>query len=146
MGVLLLTLFSTQCESDDPAILSTDEIISQIENIVESGDWEITYFYDTDSDETTNYSGYTFTFDNTGSLTATNGSNTYTGTWSVIDDSSSDDSSDDIDFNIFFYNPANFAELSDDWGIVSHTSAKIELIDISGGNGETDYLTFEKIE
>ncbi len=38
----------------------------------------------------------------------------------------------------------DFEELSDDWDIISHSSTKIELIDISGGNGGTDYLTFEK--
>ena len=52
--------------------------------------------------------------------------------------------SGDIDFNIFFSAPADFAELSDDWDIISHTALKIELIHVSGGNGGTDLLTFEK--
>ena len=72
-----------------------------------------------------------------------------TGTWSVTDDSnSSDDSSsdDDIDFNIFFPVPDSndFEDLNDDWDIVTTTSTRIELIDIRGGNGGTDMLTFEK--
>ncbi|MCB0382605.1 MAG: hypothetical protein KDD05_04705, partial [Psychroserpens sp.] len=59
------------------------------------------------------------------------------------DDSSSDD---DIDFNIFFPVPDsnNFEDLNDDWDIVSTSSNTIELIDISGGNGGTDFLTFER--
>ena len=52
--------------------------------------------------------------------------------------------SGDIDFNIFFSAPADFAELSEDWDIISHTASKIELIHVSGGNGGTDLLTFEK--
>ncbi len=52
--------------------------------------------------------------------------------------------SGDIDFNIFFASPADFAELSDDWEIISHSATKIELRDVSGGNGGTDLLTFEK--
>ena len=69
----------------------------------------------------------------------------YTGTWSVTNSSSSSSSSsDDIDFNILFNSPPNFEELSEDWDIISHTSAKIELIHVSGGNGGTDYLTFER--
>lgn len=50
----------------------------------------------------------------------------------------------EIDFNIFFSAPVDFAELSEDWNIVSYTATKIELIHQSGGNGDTDLLTFEK--
>ena len=38
----------------------------------------------------------------------------------------------------------NFEELNDDWDVVSQSATKIELIDVSGGNGGTDYLTFER--
>lgn len=58
--------------------------------------------------------------------------------------SSSGSTSSDIDFNIFFASPADFAELSEDWDIISHTASKIELKHVSGGNGGTDLLTFEK--
>ncbi len=58
--------------------------------------------------------------------------------------SSSGNTSGDIDFNIFFASPADFAELSEDWDIISHTASKIELKHVSGGNGGTDLLTFEK--
>ncbi|MCM4152822.1 hypothetical protein DHD05_14595 [Arenibacter sp. N53] len=53
-------------------------------------------------------------------------------------------SSGEIDFNIFFASPADFAELSEDWDIISHSSTKIELKHVSGGNGGTDLLTLEK--
>ena len=146
--LLSLTLLSGMCSSDDePNNNSIQNVIDQIENNVASGDWVITYFYDTDQDETNHYNGYTFDFASNGMLTATNGTNTYTGTWSVTDSSSSNDDSssdDDIDFNIFFSTPEDFAELSDDWDIITHTSTLIQLIDVSGGNGGTDYLTFTK--
>ncbi len=58
--------------------------------------------------------------------------------------SASGSTSEDIDFNIFFASPADFAELSEDWDIISHTASKIELKHVSGGNGGTDLLTFEK--
>ena len=146
--MLSMTLLSGACSSDDEGINNTnnDAAIQAVENAVESGTWIITYFFDTDHEETSNYSGYDFTFGSSGALTATNGTNTYDGTWSVTDSSSSDDSSgdDDIDFNIFFSTPPDFAELSDDWDIDLNTSTKIKLTDISGGNGGTDNLTFEK--
>ena len=151
MLVLLLstTLFSAMCSSDDEPNNnnSIQDQIDQVENNAVSGNWVITYFYDTDHEETSHYNGYTFDFGANGMLTATNGMNTHTGTWSVTNDSNSNDDSssdDDIDFNIFFSTPEDFAELSDDWDIISHTSTEIKLIDVSGGNGGTDYLTFVK--
>ena len=53
-------------------------------------------------------------------------------------------SSGDIDFNIFFASPVDFSELSEDWDIITNSSSKIELMHVSGGNGGTDLLTFEK--
>ena len=148
--VIMITIafLSGACASDSEENSSNNNAaaIEALENNVELGAWIVTYFFDTDQEETSNYNGYDFTFENNGVLTATNGANTFNGTWSVTDSSSSDDSSgeDDIDFNIFFSSPPDFEELSDDWDIIQSTSSKIELIDVSGGNGGTDYLTFEK--
>ena len=118
--------------------------VSQIENTVQSGTWRISYFYDTDHEETTNFSGYTFTFKTDGNLVATNGNTTVSGTWSISDNSSSS-SSEEKHFNIFFTAPPDFENLSDDWTILSVTNLEIKLTDVSGGNGGTDFLTFEKI-
>jgi hypothetical protein len=147
--LLTLSLLASACSSDDDgdsgSNSNTQQIIA-IENTVESGNWRVTYFFDTDSDETSDFNGYSFTFSANGTLTATNGTNTYTGSWSVTDSSSSSDdsSNDDIDFNINFSSPPDFAELTDDWDIIEYSETRIALIDISGGNGGTDYLTFEK--
>ena len=148
--MLGFTLMSFNCSDDDsPSPNDNSQQIAQIEATAESGTWRITNFNDSGQDETSDFNGYDFTFNSNGSLVASNGSNTVTGTWSVTDDSnSSDDSSsdDDIDFNINFPVPEsnNFHDLNDDWDIVSTTSTRIQLIDISGGDGSTDMLTFEK--
>ena len=154
LGFLLMlsfTLMSSMCSNDDDdgSSNNNNQQIAQIENTAESGTWRITNFNDSGENETSDFSGYDFSFNSDGSLVATNGTNTLTGTWSVTDDSnSSDDSSsdDDIDFNIFFPVPDSndFEDLNDDWDVVTTTSTRIELIDISGGNGGTDMLTFEK--
>lgn len=109
-----------------------------------SGTWKITLYNDSGTVKTSNFTGYNFTFGANNSLTASNSTNNYTGTWSVTDSNSNDDSLSDLDFNIIFASPANFQDLSDDWDIISRTDTKIQLIDVSGGNGGTDYLTFEK--
>lgn len=142
---LFITLFSCSTSEEDQN-LSVDAQIQQINVSAKTGTWKISSYVDSGNDETNHFTGYSFTFNESGELSATNGTNTYTGTWSVTKDDSSDDDSpdDDVDFNIFFASPDNFADLSDDWDIVSVSSTKIDLIDISGGNGGTDTLTFIK--
>lgn len=79
-------------------------------------------------------------------LTAFNGTDTVTGTWSVTNDQTIDDSSSDfIDLNIAFVAPPDFEDISDDWDFISKSETKLELIDVSGSSDNTDYLTFEKV-
>ncbi len=133
----LFFLSVSACKKDD-------NTQTTVENNVQSGTWKITKFIDSGTDETNQFSSYTFTFGENGTLSATNGSNSYTGTWSITDSNSDDDSQDDLDFNINFNLTNNFEDLNDDWDFVSQSASKIELKDVSGGNGGTDYLTFEK--
>ncbi|WP_245946160.1 hypothetical protein [Marinirhabdus gelatinilytica] len=153
--LVTIALVAFSCSKDDGNNDDTNNQNSadQIRQIATDGTWRISYFFDTDEDETSNFNGYTFTFGENGIVTATNGSTTVTGDWSILDDnsnSSSDDdgnSSDDDDFNIFFPVPEDndFEDLNDDWDVISVTANKIELTDVSGGNGGTDFLTFEKL-
>ena len=142
-AILVLTSISLSCSNDDNSNSTTNNPATII-NIVTSGTWKITYYYDNDQDETNNFNGYNFAFNTNNVLTAISGANTYTGSWSVTNSNSNDDSSNDLDFNIAFNSPAEFQELTDDWEIISRSSTEIKLRDISGGNGGTDYLTFSK--
>jgi len=136
-------LFVSCSTSDDSSNSSNNT--QAVVSTAQSGSWVITSYIDSGQDETNNFSGYTFTFGSNGVLTANSGTTvSVTGTWSVTDSNSNDDNPSDLHFNIFFSSPANFADLTDDWEIVTTTSSRIELIDVSGGNGGTDYLTFEK--
>jgi hypothetical protein len=131
------------CSSDDNSSSSTDP--TPVINIVSQGTWRITSYVDSGTNETNHFTGYNFTFGASSAVTATNGTNTYTGTWSIVTDSSNDDNpSSDLDFNIAFASPADFEDLTDDWDIVTYTATTISLIDISGGNGGTDTLVFTK--
>lgn len=122
----------------------TSQIQNTIQTNVQSGTWRITFFEESGNDETVNFNGYNFMFNSNGELTATNGTLNYIGAWSVSDSNSNDDSQDDLDFNINFNLTNEFMDLNDDWDFISNSATKIELIDVSGGNGGTDYLTFEK--
>jgi len=135
----------TSCSSDDEDMQDDDGVsVADIEAALYSGDWIITYYYDSETDESSNYLGFDFTFNANGTLGATDGNTSVSGAWSITDSNSDDDSIEDIDFNIFFSSPDIFEELSDDWDLKSFTSTKIELIDVSSGNSTTDYLTFER--
>lgn len=140
--VFLVNVASMCSNDDDNSSSSVNQ--TTVVNTVSSGTWRITLYNDSGTIKTNQFTGYNFTFGPSNVLTATNGTLTHTGIWSVTDSNSNDDSMDDLDFNIAFTTPANFLELTDDWDIQSRTDTKIELIDISGGNGGTDYLTFEK--
>lgn len=118
--------------------------VAEVEDIVTTGKWEITYFFDTDEEETDKYAAYTFQFLPSGSMVANDGPSSVSGAWSISDRNSNDDS-DDIDFNISFTTSPVLDELSDDWEIVSATNTMLELRHISSGNGGTDLLTFERI-
>jgi len=75
-----------------------DRIDIQVKNNVQTGTWRITNFIDSGVDETNHFTGYNFTFGSNGTLTASNGSNTYSGTWSITD--RNDDSLNDLEFVI----------------------------------------------
>lgn len=146
MGFSLMS--STCSSSDDDGSNPNDNtvVIAEVMATVQTGTWRITSYIDSGNDETNHFNGYDFTFNSNGSLVADNGSTTVTGAWSITDDDNSNDdsnSSDDIDFNISFSSPNDFADLTEDWHIASRTATKISLIHVSGGNGGTDTLTFE---
>lgn len=141
---LCLSLFMS-CSNDDDSS-SNNNVQNDIENNVQSGTWRISNFVDSGEDETSDFTGYNFTFESSGILNANNGNNDFNGTWSVTNSDSNDDSPDDndLDFNINFNLTNDFEDLNDDWDIVSQSVIKIELTDVSGGNDGTDFLTFEK--
>jgi hypothetical protein len=105
-----------------------------------AGTWKITYFFDK-KDETSNYAGYTFEFGANGSLSATNGSQTWPGTWQTgVDDSANK-------FVIDFTGavPSVLSELEEDWRIITMNDNFMHFEHTSGGNGDTDVLKFSKI-
>lgn len=152
-AALLVLALLTSCESsEDDTNTSANQVnTTELRSTAQAGQWQITYFFDTDSDETADFAGYVFTFASDGTVIAEKDGTQVPGSWSVTDDSddltddSPDDDSDDVDFNLSFVSPASFAELTDDWDILEYSDTRIKLIDVSGGNGGTDYLTFEKI-
>ena len=143
--VIFIIALNFSCSSDNDGNSLDNNSISTVVTAMNSGTWSVTKYIDSENDETVDFSGYSFTFTENNILMAKKNSDEIMGSWLVVtDDSNGGSSNTDLDFIISFSGPDKFIKLSDDWDIKSSTSTKLELIDISGGNGGTDYLTFEK--
>lgn len=129
--LLVIALFSS-CKKDD----STSSPSST--NSIQQGQWKITSYIDSGNNETSHYTGYAFVFASGGVVTATKQGSSVNGSWSS--------GTDDSQLKLYLtFTATPFSELNDDWHIVQQTSSLIQLEDVSGGNGGTDYLTFEKL-
>jgi hypothetical protein len=144
--IIFVLLFVLACDDDSPKDSSQKTVVATIT----SGSWRITSFVDSGTDETSNFTGYTFTFAElnsgavSGGVTAVKGANTYTGGWNITDNNSDDDTLNDLNFFLNFATPADFTDLNEDWDIIELTDIQLKLQHISGGNGGTDLLTFQK--
>ena len=136
--LLLITIGLFSCKKDDNSSSTTLTTVN-LAATASTGTWRIAYYYDTDHEETSNYAGYNFTFAAGNVLTASKtGAATLTGTWTTgLDDSK-------VKLILSFATPASFVEISDDWHVTERTDTRIKMQDVSGGNGGTDYLTFER--
>lgn len=146
-AMMLLFLLSCSGNDDDDNNDDRNIDVQELAAISSSDTWRISSYIEEGDEETHHFNNYTFTFDPNGTVTASNGQNTVAGTWAITDDSNDDDSpSSDEDFVLFFNVPENsdFDDLNDDWDIESYTGTRINLVDVSGGNGGTDRLVFEK--
>lgn len=100
------------------------------------GTWSVNYFFD-ETDKTVNYVNYVFTFDVNGSINVTGSGLNLSGVWSAyVDDN---ENTLELDFSA-----SQLEKLGDDWEIIEYTPTLIRLKDVSGENGEVDYLTFAK--
>ena len=136
LATIFIALGLTSCKKDEP---STSNITtSNVTTTVSAGTWRVTYYWDTNRDETANFNGFNFTFGTSNLVSASNSLFTINGTWSTANDNSK------VKLILAFTTNANFIVISDDWHVIERTETKIRLQDVSGGNGGTDYLTFEK--
>jgi hypothetical protein len=123
-------------DDDDDNDSDNTPISPNFISILQSGEWHVSYFFD-NTNVTTNYTGYNFSFENNGIVGVSVSSINLSGTW----ESYVDDNENTLEINFL---SSQLVNLSDDWEIIAYTETEIRLKDVSGGNGETDYLTFTK--
>ncbi len=109
---------------------------TELEDIIVDGSWYISYYFD-NSNQTSQYAAFDFTFTANGNLTATNGSGSTSGTWEEYMDSGEQKLE-------FTFSNSDLQELEEDWTVISFTETTITMEHESGGGGNTDYLTLQK--
>lgn len=107
-------------------------------DIMISGSWFVASYLDDGNNQTATYAAYTVDFLSNGSVTANNGSQTLTGSWSVTVSGSG------LDVLLDFGAQVPFDEFNDDWDVEGFTDTSIDLKDVSG-DGSIDNLRFEKL-
>ena len=109
-----------------------------LEDILTDGLWIVASYTEDADDQTSNYTGYELNFYMNGTVSASNGSNTNNGTWSVI--------SGGNQMTLNFGTAMPFEEFNDDdWDVISVSATEVIIQDISGGDGGIDTLTLQKL-
>jgi hypothetical protein len=130
-SIAALMLLAVSCSKNNSISSNTAQVAS-------SGTWRVSLFTDSGNDETSDFSGYSFTFSSNGTVTAIKNGVTKNGTWSVSS------SSNKFNINLGPKDNSNspLGELTDDWKILSSTATEIRLGDDNSASNE--FLTFTK--
>ena len=130
--VMAFTTPSCTRDNDDSGNNQT-----QIQN-VSTGNWRVTLFTDSGNDETSDFTGYSFQFNTSGTVAATRSGVSQNGIWNI--NSSSTKFNLDLGAKIDTNRP--LGELTDDWQIISISNTEIKLTDDNPASNE--FLTFTK--
>ena len=90
-------------------------------------------------DETSDFDGYAFQFQDKGKAIATKSGLSVPGSWQT-EESSEDDRKLYLDFGT----TSPLEELKEDWIVTEFTGTRVSLLHESGGNGDTDTLILER--
>ncbi|HEX6890978.1 MAG TPA: hypothetical protein VF141_09795 [Chryseolinea sp.] len=135
--LVLAAILSTasMCEDEDE---NNDQDNKALETTLGRGSWKVTYFFDK-ADETNDFEGYSFLFNEDNVAIATKNALSVQGSWDT-EHSSDGNTKLYLDFGT----NGSLEELNEDWLVIEATSARISLEHESGGNGDTATLTLER--
>ena len=139
LAMIFMLNVASMCSSDDDNSNSSSSNPSQVNTNATSGTWRVTLYSEDGSTQTSNFSGYAFTFATGGALTAVNGSTTQSGVWETYSDSGYTK----LEF-LFSATSGSFESISEDWCVLSSSALMSDLKYFSGCDGSLYVLTFEK--
>ncbi|HLO61075.1 MAG TPA: hypothetical protein VK179_20160 [Bacteroidales bacterium] len=136
----ILLLFSVlalvACSENNETEKLTRENLFQI---AVSSKWQVNLYANGDDIKTDDYTNYKFNFLTNDSVKATNGTNTYKGSW-YSGNTENTPSTLGLIFNIEFETPETYALLSREWDVISADQGTIRLRYINGE--KVELLTF----
>lgn len=104
-----------------------------IASVITQGSWTIHMYLNETKDETANYSGYVFTFNSNGSVSAVKSGVTTTGTWTEVVDSGKRKF-------ILKWNgggiPVLLLQIEEDWVLKAKSSTLVELLNQTATNND----------
>ncbi len=100
-----------------------------------SGSWYVSYYYHNE-DETSQFAAYDFVFLDNGTISASDGSQTFIGTWNSYDEGTQQML--DIDFS-----DSELGDLDDDWRLIDFDANNVRLRQ-DGGGDDPDRLYFTR--
>lgn len=92
--------------------------------------WAISSYIDEGLDETTEFTGYQFAFETSGSVNVQNEGTTKTDTWSSQDNA--------MELLLSFGTNMPLDDLNEDWNVISISNTRIELQDINDDTGNVE--------
>jgi hypothetical protein len=125
-------------EDDDNDHDEDDEDDSALFTELVKGEWIVSYLFN-DTDKTSGFAGYVFTFNPDGTAVADNGSTQINGTW---DGETEDDDAQELRLN--FGETSLFIQLKDDWDVREFDGQVIKLMDEDTVEGSKRFLYFTR--
>ena len=145
VGVFLLNVAGTCCADDPEVVPIAKNNLIKVNSILSEGTWKVSYFLDKNSNLTSEYSGFNFTFGTNEILTSNNAANTFSGKWSVVKSNGIDNNpNNDLDFVISFSSSETLMKLSEHWDVTEIEETKVRLKSKSDNVDGINYLTFKK--
>jgi hypothetical protein len=125
------------CSSDDS--ISQEALVTIGQTALANGTWQVSLYSENNTNKTSDFTGYSFIFTPSGAMLATRNSTEYPGIWLMGVDSGK------AKLNLtFFATNGPLEEISENWDILDVSTNRIQLRHVSGGNGTTDLLTFQR--
>lgn len=124
---------SDDCDEDDDNDFEDDDVdTNTLTTTLITGSWKVNQFFD-ESDQTSQFTAYAFTFNADGSAIATDGVTSVDGTWAIYGDNGA------LELVLDFGESTPFDEIKEDWGVIEFTDTIISLQD------DSKALIFERL-
>ncbi|MEO8088185.1 MAG: hypothetical protein ABI763_15300 [Bacteroidota bacterium] len=125
-------MFAGACKKEDSSP-SGSGVLSMSETIT-SGTWRVSFFHEDNADHTSDFNGYTFAFNSSGTMAAIHSSGTTSGTWHI-------DDSEAHEFHMSIGSIEPLTCLDRSWRVTSNTGSEVQLGDDSGSSDRALHFT-----